>query len=133
MSVIGKRIKEMRLKKGLTQEELGELLGVKKAAVQKYENGMITNLKIDTIKKLCEIFVEPPYKFIWEEIDEFDHTIVKMIQMRPQILRKLLDSEYGSSMGAALELFEQLNRVGQSKIIEHADDLLKIAEYRKEL
>lgn len=122
----------MRLEKGLTQEELGELLGVKKAAIQKYENGTIANLKIDTIKRLCEIFVEPPYVFIWEDYEAFDQTIVKMIQKRPQILHKLLDSEYGSNMGAALELFERLNRTGQSKIIEHADDLLKIAEYRKD-
>ena len=102
MSIIGNRIKKMRLEKGLTQEELGELLGVKKAAVQKYENGTIANLKIDTIKRLCEIFVEPPYVFIWEDYEAFDQNIVKMIQKRPQILRKLLDSEYGSNMCAAL-------------------------------
>ena len=29
------RIKELRLKKGLTQQELGNLVGVRKAAVQK--------------------------------------------------------------------------------------------------
>ena len=34
---IGKRIKEVRLKKGLTQEELARLVGVTKGAIANYE------------------------------------------------------------------------------------------------
>ena len=41
---VGKRIRALRTARGLTQEELGKLLGVKKAAVQKYENGSVENL-----------------------------------------------------------------------------------------
>ena len=33
----GYKIKELRIKKGLTQQELGDLLGIQKAAVNKYE------------------------------------------------------------------------------------------------
>lgn len=58
----GDIIKELRTNKGLTQEELGIVLGVKKAAIQKYENGSVENLKRTSIKKLADYFnVSPLY------------------------------------------------------------------------
>ena len=36
---MGERIKQMRREYKMTQESLGEKLGIKKAAVQKYEKG----------------------------------------------------------------------------------------------
>lgn len=39
MSVIGKQIKKYRTQKGLTQEQLGQLLGVTTQAVSKWERG----------------------------------------------------------------------------------------------
>ena len=36
-------IKRARQKKGFTQEELADLLGVSKSTVQKYENGYVKN------------------------------------------------------------------------------------------
>lgn len=53
---MGERIKAMRLEKGLTQEALGEKLGIKKAAVQKYEKGTVKNIKRDTLIALADIF-----------------------------------------------------------------------------
>ena len=36
---IGKRVRKIRLQKGISQEQFGELIGMKKAAVSKIENG----------------------------------------------------------------------------------------------
>ena len=36
---IGKRVRKIRLQKGISQEKFGELIGIKKAAVSKIENG----------------------------------------------------------------------------------------------
>lgn len=59
---MGERIKELRLSKDMTMEELGKLVGVQKAAVQKWENGSTKNLKRSTIAKLSQIFnVTPSY------------------------------------------------------------------------
>ena len=52
----GEKIKELRELSGMTQEELGARLGLKKAAINKYETGRVVNLKRSTIEKLCEIF-----------------------------------------------------------------------------
>ena len=50
---IGKKIKEARLSKGLTQEELGKLVGLQKSAIAKYENGRVVNIKRSTLQKLA--------------------------------------------------------------------------------
>ena len=47
---IGQLIKQSRLNSGLTQEELGELVGVKKSAVAKWENGRV--LKLEQAKEI---------------------------------------------------------------------------------
>ena len=50
---VGSLIKEARLAKGLTQEELGKLVGVQKSAIAKYENGRVVNIKRSTLQKLA--------------------------------------------------------------------------------
>lgn len=52
---IGSLIKEARLAKGLTQEELGKLVGVQKSAIAKYENGRVVNIKRSTLHKLATV------------------------------------------------------------------------------
>lgn len=93
-----KRIKELRLKNGLTQEELADKLGLKKSAIAKYENGRVENIKRSIIQKMSNIFdCSPAYLMGWDELnsnslelselekqlvinfrkaDEFDKTIV---------------------------------------------------------
>lgn len=50
---IGQMIKEARMAKGLTQEELGKLVGVQKSAVAKWENGRVVNIKRSSLQKLA--------------------------------------------------------------------------------
>ena len=50
---VGALIKEARIAKGLTQEELGKLVGVQKSAIAKYENGRVVNIKRSTLQKLA--------------------------------------------------------------------------------
>lgn len=50
---IGKKIKEARLAKGLTQEQLGKIVGLQKSAIAKYENGRVVNIKRSTLQKLA--------------------------------------------------------------------------------
>lgn len=48
---IGKAIKDARLLQNLTQEELGDLIGVKKSQISKIEGGN-SNLTLTTIEKV---------------------------------------------------------------------------------
>lgn len=63
----GQKIKALRLEKGISQEELGAKIGVKKAAINKYETGVVVNLKKSTIAKLAEALdTSPIYLMGWE-------------------------------------------------------------------
>lgn len=61
----------------MTQEELGAILGVKKATIQKYESGQIRNLKADTIKFFSDFFGLPPAYFIYDEIPSYGEEIAE--------------------------------------------------------
>ena len=62
MEKMGERIKRLRLSNGLTQEELGNRIGLKRAAINKYEKGNVENMKRSTIEKLSSLFnVTPSY------------------------------------------------------------------------
>ena len=56
----GDKIKMLRIQRGMTQEELGAKIGVKKSAIYKYENGIVVNLKRSTIAKLASVLDVSP-------------------------------------------------------------------------
>ncbi len=72
---IGALIKKLRTEHGYSQEELGAMLGVQRAAVQKWECGTVKNLKRETIKKLSEIFNVPPSSFIDDDYMSYNNII----------------------------------------------------------
>ncbi len=53
---MGARLKELRTSRGLTQEEVGKVIGVQKAAIQKYEKGDVENIKRSAIEKLSKFY-----------------------------------------------------------------------------
>lgn len=118
----GKTIKELRLSHNMTQEELGEILGVKKAAVQKYESGAVA-LKADMIRKLCDIFHVYPWRFIYEDkIPEYTRN--KSIDMDAvENFISWVRQEYGEEFWKMYTLFGELNGSGRAKVLQYIKDL----------
>lgn len=54
-NITGIRLKELRLSKDLTQEEVGKSVGESKESIYKWEKGL-RNLKASDIKKLSDFF-----------------------------------------------------------------------------
>lgn len=84
---MGDRIRELRLANGMTQEELGAKVGVKGAAIHKYEMGYVENMPRSTIARLAEIFgVRPSYVLCMDEetseIDEYLEELKNRPEMR---------------------------------------------------
>lgn len=121
MGSVGERLKRFRLDKGMTQEELGEILGITKAAVQKYESGAIRNFKSDTVRKLCEIFNAPPAYFIFDRVPDLTSGDTK----------EVLKTHFGNWLISFLEDLDELNYNGKMKLTDYCNDLKKIEEYRK--
>jgi repressor LexA len=61
---IGQKIKAARLAKGYTQEELGNLIGVQKSAVAKYEKGRVVNIKRSVLAKISKVLDIPPVELV---------------------------------------------------------------------
>jgi transcriptional regulator with XRE-family HTH domain len=69
---IGDKIREARISKGYTQEELGNLIGVQKSAIAKYENGRVVNIKRSTLQKIAEVLNIRPSELIFEKVPSGD-------------------------------------------------------------
>lgn len=111
----GDIIKALREQANMTQAELGKQLGVNKSTVQKYENGMVQNLKIKTLRKLCEIFVVPPWQFIYPEFSSIREKQIVMKIRQTLLLAKI---------------YQQLTKEGQTRVYHYLRDLSEIQHYK---
>lgn len=91
MNDIGAKIKAARIRKGLTQDELGKLLGVQNSAIAKYEKGRVVNIKRSTIQKMSEILDMSPAEFIMDFEEEIKKDPVALAEKHIEIL---MDEEF---------------------------------------
>lgn len=62
------KIKQLRLEKGMTLEQVAVIVGVGKSTVRKWETGMIANMKRDKIALLARaLSTTPAYLMGWDE------------------------------------------------------------------
>lgn len=110
---IGKRIKFLRLKAGLSQTELAEKIGVSKQTLYKYENGIITNIPSDKIEAIASATgYSPSYIMGW-------HDILQLVLKGPNIDEKSLLVEY-----------QELNSGGKRRLREYLTYLLTKDEWK---
>lgn len=65
---ISRKIKELRLAKQMTLEQVADIVGVGKSTVRKWETGMIANMKRDKIALLAKaLSTTPAYLMGWKE------------------------------------------------------------------
>ena len=68
---MAQRIKNLRQEKGLTLEQVAEVVGVGKSTVRKWETGMIANMRRDKIADLAKALgTTPAYLMGWNEKEE---------------------------------------------------------------
>ena len=140
MSSTGKVFKLIRKEHELTQSELGEILGLKKSAIQKYESGAIRNFKSETIRKLCEHFELPSYLFIaMPDIDistDKLRLLKKVHRLNTEALESLTSSDTPLTTHEVLKIIEitqelfLLDATGLNKVLEYTKDMKQI--YSKE-
>lgn len=69
---IGKQIREIRKNKGMSQEELADLLNISQSAYQRIENGE-TNSWASHLKRLTEVLEFKPEDLFSEENNNFNN------------------------------------------------------------
>ncbi len=68
---LNEKIRQLRSERDMTLEEVGNLVGVGKSTVRKWESGDIANMRRDKIAKLAAALgTTPAYLMGWDETDE---------------------------------------------------------------
>ena len=114
----GEIIKILRKQKGITQTELGEVLGVNTSSIQKYESGAVNNLKMGTIKTLCEYFKVPPWIIVFQNYVPNEEVVLDIASLGDRNL------EY------PLTLLYKLNADGRRKAMTYVKDLIDSGNYK---
>lgn len=102
---LSRKIKQLRLEKDMTLEQVATIVGVGKSTVRKWETGMIVNMKRDKIALLAKALgTTPAYLMGWKEDEQKTDS--------PDVL-KLTEGE-----AALLELFRQIPEDAQKMYLE---------------
>ena len=117
---LGTRIKELRQLTNISQEELGNQVGVQKAAIQKYEKGTVQNISIHTIEKLAEALqVQPSYLLGWSSDSMSD------LAMEVKILQGIKHF-YGDECVQLVEGYTNLNQQGKKRLSQYLYEIAQI-------
>lgn len=124
---MGDRIRYLRESRGMTQEELGEKIGVQKSAIRKYEKGEVENIKRSSIKTMCDLFnVSPSYLMGWDEDEEKVRQIAEDTKFNEKIQK-----QYGKQAIELLQTFDALNLQGKNKAVDMITTLSEIPRFQK--
>lgn len=88
--IIGSRIKEERIKRGLSQQQLGDLLDVTKVSVCGYENGTRTPT-METFMKLMEVLDMSPDYLLGRDINVISEEEEKYVKKMSKIDLQIID------------------------------------------
>lgn len=125
------RIKMLRIRSGLTQQQVAESIGTTKSTISKYEHGL-RKVNNEHLCKMAEIYeVDPLYLFLGKTEKEFQDGLEKEIQQHEKEEKEywsdiLLDDNFKKMK----ELLEMLNDEGVRKAIERVEELTEIPRYQ---
>lgn len=110
------KIKQRREELGLTLEEVGNIVGVGKSTVRKWETGDIANMRRDKIAKLAvALHTTPAYLLGYEEVEKTADPKVDGLSPKENEL---------------LTLYRGVNPDGQRYILQQAEFANSREEYR---
>ena len=119
----GERVKELRLKKGLSQRELGERMGgITQQTIAQYEKSE-NYPKLETIRRIAKALDVP-----FDNLVPFDDGLRLWIKEKNQSTQNNISGK----RKALDKKIDQLNDDGIQKMSDYADDIIKIPEYRKD-
>lgn len=109
MTTLGQRIRQARIIKGMTLEEVAKIVQVSRQTIQRYESGVIGNIPSDKIELLSTALnVTPAYIMGWEEESPFDVKKLTLHAMAVRALAKLSKSPDEEKKSKLLEIVTDL-------------------------
>lgn len=147
--MIGEKIKELRIERGITQRELATLSGLSLGAIQGYEQNRYKP-KIEQLTKIANVFHVSPSSLadeqlrnefikgwrsdIYTGLDAFNISNKELSTTFWVALKELLDADMPIETleiyGDLLTEIHQLNDEGKTKVISYAIDLVSSNLYK---
>lgn len=108
MTTKGERLYQARVQKDYTRSDVAKLTGINDKLLFKYEKDIITNIPLDNLEKLCELYgLNPAYVVGWE--DDNQQTPLSQYPYCPDAV--------AAGMPCTIEGIKQLPTIGISDAI----------------
>lgn len=124
---VGERIKEIRMKLGMSQVAFADKISVSKQTLYKYENNIITNIPSDKIEAAAKLGnVSPAYLMGWTADDVADamadlaDTALKTA-MTPGEAQLIRENSYENLV---IKEMEKMNQKGKVKLLDTAREMV---------
>ena len=106
---MGEKILRLRKEKGMTQEELGNEVGTQKAAINKYETGIVVNIKRSRIERLANALGVSPVWLMddnseWPPVKSVKAAIIDGAKNADENLKKMMEDSLNAKELADLYL-----------------------------
>ena len=116
----GSKIKARRKELGLTLEEVGNIVGVGKSTVRKWETGDIANMRRDKIARLAGALQVSPAELMGWDMDDYTHKLMqKKLDEEADLAEKIpagVIATYTSKGPTVLARFEGFNEQVQNVV-----------------
>ena len=113
----GERLRSLRKEHKMTLETVAGYLGVGRATVLRYENGMITNIPSDKIEIMAKLFdVSPAYLMGWTDdpsgVSENRPIVIPDSVAFRKIVKYMSYNDYVIVMEAFERTYEKMKKMG---------------------
>lgn len=130
----GEKIKEARKKAGMTQAELGALLGVSGSMIGQWENDF-RHPKLETRAKIADALGIKDFELASIHKPNKNHRceLEKMMGKEEGYLDKMsLRRDWPINQQRLVNAFDLLNDAGQQKAVERVEELTEIPKYQRQ-
>lgn len=119
LSTMGERIRMFREDVGLIQADLAKELGLGRATINKYENGIIENIPLNTIEHMAEIFNVLPAEIVGWDTPDANLSIKERAKL-------YINHVYGSQVLFIVDMLGQMNQKGLNRVQVFCQDMKEL-------
>ena len=124
---LGERLKKLRIKENLTQQQVADVLGITKAAVSKYEHGE-RKLNDKYVEQLAQLYhADPLYIILGITQDSFQ----KQMETKVEAYHAHVETVRDESLSKIKGIFDRLNEEGMKKAVERVEELSEMQRYQR--
>ncbi len=97
---IGKRIRDTRISRGLTQEDVAKIVGVATQTIYKYEKEIVTNIPLERLSKIAKA-LKTSTSYLFGDVDDPDDNSFRVVALDMAFEEVATDSVWREAVKAA--------------------------------